>query len=157
MLEGLMPQALRIEHIGIPAEGALFDQTVTFYEMIFGLKRIREVNGKQHVTFLSDGQGGVIEVLDVEGQPSGPPGHLAFSVTLAEFEETRNRLAELGVAFDPTHETDTGDLLAYFKDPAGNGPQIIGRKTALEYRVLSHDRRAIRLDARKLIHSPTQS
>jgi predicted enzyme related to lactoylglutathione lyase len=132
MLEDDMAQTLRIEHVGIPAEGALFDQTVTFYETIFGLKRIREVNGKQHVTFLSDGQGGVIEVLDVEGQPSGPPGHFAFAFALSAFEAIHTRLAEQGVAFDPVHETDTGDLLAYFRDPAGNQAQIIGRKTALE-------------------------
>ena len=126
-----MAGSFRIEHIGIPARGELFDQTVIFYERVFGLRRVREVDGNQHLCFLADDHGMVIEILDVEGNPTAGPGHFAFVVPLAEYDETRARLADEGVAFDPTFVTDTDDKLAYFKDPAGNSAQLIGRKDAL--------------------------
>ena len=126
-----MAGSFRIEHIGIPARGELFDQTVTFYERVFGMRRVREVNGNQHLCFLADDHGMVIEILDVEGNPTAGPGHVAFVVPLAEYDETRARLADEGIAFDPTVVTDTDDKLAYFKDPAGNSAQLIGRKDAL--------------------------
>ena len=124
--------SIELEHVGIPAPGAAFDQTVRFYEQIFGMKVIREVNATQHIAFLSDGMGGRIEVLDTEGAPMANPAHLAFMVPFPEFEETRTRLAEQGVAFDPIFVTDTGDHLAYFNDPAGNRAQLVGRVTPLE-------------------------
>ena len=124
--------SIELEHVGIPAPGAAFDQTVRFYEQIFGMKVIREVNATQHIAFLSDGKGGRIEVLDTEGEPMANPAHLAFMVPFPEFEETRTRLAEQGVAFDPIFVTDTGDHLAYFNDPAGNRAQLVGRVTPLE-------------------------
>lgn len=127
-----MANRFRLEHVAIPAQGALFDETLTFYQQMFGMEVIREVSGdRQHFAFLSDGSGGVIEVLDVEGPPLPAPSHLAFMVPIAEFEATRARLAEQGVAFDPTFQTDAGDLLAYFRDPAGNTAQVIGRKELL--------------------------
>jgi catechol 2,3-dioxygenase-like lactoylglutathione lyase family enzyme len=124
--------SIELEHIGIPAPGAAFDPTVQFYAKIFGMQIIREVNANQHLAFLSDGKGGRIEVLDTEGEPMANPAHLAFMVPFPEFEETRTRLAEQGVAFDPVFVTDTGDHLAYFNDPAGNRAQLVGRVTPLE-------------------------
>ena len=124
--------SIELEHVGIPAPGSTFDPTVQFYAKIFGMKIIREVNANQHLAFLSDGKGGRIEVLDTEGDPVGNPAHLAFMVPFPEFEETRARLAEQGVAFDPIFVTDTGDHLAYFNDPAGNRAQLVGRVTPLE-------------------------
>lgn len=124
--------SIELEHIGIPAPGATFDPTVQFYAKIFGMTIIREVNANQHLAFLSDGRGGRIEVLDTEGSPLGNPAHLAFMVPFPEFEETRARLAEQGVAFDPIFVTDSGDHLAYFNDPAGNRAQLVGRVTPLE-------------------------
>jgi catechol 2,3-dioxygenase-like lactoylglutathione lyase family enzyme len=124
--------SIELEHIGIPAPGDTFEPTVRFYEQVFGMKIIREVNANQHLAFLSDGMGGRIEVLDTEGEPMANPAHLAFMVPFPEFEETKARLAEQGVAFDPVFVTDTGDHLAYFNDPAGNRAQLVGRVTPLE-------------------------
>jgi len=124
--------SIELEHIGIPAPGDTFEPTVRFYQQIFGMKVIREVNANQHLAFLSDGMGGRIEVLDTEGEPMANPAHLAFMVPFPEFEETKARLAEQGVAFDPVFVTDTGDHLAYFNDPAGNRAQLVGRVTPLE-------------------------
>lgn len=127
-----MASKFRLEHVAIPAQGALFEETISFYKQMFGMEIIREVSGdRQHFAFLSDGNGGVIEVLDVSGPPLPAPSHLAFMVPKAEFEATHNRLAEQGIAFDPIFETDAGDLLAYFRDPAGNTAQVIGRKDPL--------------------------
>ena len=108
-----MASRIELEHVGIPAPGAAFDQTVRFYQQIFGMELVREVSGTQHIAFLSDGKGGRIEVLDTAGQPMGNPAHLAFMVPIGEFDETRDRLAELGVAFDPVTVTDLGDHLAF--------------------------------------------
>jgi catechol 2,3-dioxygenase-like lactoylglutathione lyase family enzyme len=124
--------AVRLEHVGIPAKGELFEQTVQFYEQIFGWKVIRRVSGNQHLAFISDGQGGVLEILDVDGPVIPNPAHLAFMVPIGEFDAKRNELAEKGVAFDPVVVTDSGDHLAYFNDPAGNRAQLVGRVTPLE-------------------------
>jgi predicted enzyme related to lactoylglutathione lyase len=127
-----MANAIRLEHVGIPARGELFDQTVQFYQQVFGWTLVREMTGSNRLAFVSDGQGGVLEILDVEGDGIPNPAHLAFMVPLPEFEATRERLAELGVAFDPVNITGAGDHLAYFSDPAGNRAQLVGRKTPLE-------------------------
>ncbi len=127
-----MASTFRLEHVAIPAQGELFNETLTFYQQMFGMEVIREVSGgRQHFAFLSDGSGGVIEVLDVEGPALPAPSHLAFMVPLAAFEETRSQLAERGIAFDPVVENDSGDLIAYFRDPAGNTAQVIGRREPL--------------------------
>jgi len=124
-----MPSKFRLEHVAIPAQGALFEPTIAFYQQMFGMELVREVSGaNQHFAFLADGKGGMIEVLDVAGPPLPGPSHLAFMVPLAEFEDARARLAAAGIAFDPVFETDAGDRLAYFRDPAGNTAQVIGRK-----------------------------
>lgn len=127
-----MTQTIRLEHVGIPAHGDLYEQTVTFYERVFGWKRAREINGAMRLCFLTDGSGGTIEVIDVQGPAIPNPSHLAFAVPLDEFEAARDRLAEAGVAFDPVVDNGAGDLLAYFNDPAGNRAQLVGRKVPLE-------------------------
>jgi predicted enzyme related to lactoylglutathione lyase len=119
--------AIRLEHVGIPARGDLFDQTVHFYQQVFGWTVVREMTGAQRLTFMSDGQGGMLEILDVDGPGIPNPAHLAFMVPIAEFDSTREQLAEKGVAFDPTTVTPAGDHLAYFNDPAGNRAQLVGR------------------------------
>jgi len=119
--------AIRLEHVGIPARGELFDQTVHFYQQVFGWTIVREVKGEQRLTFIVDGQGGMREILDVEGPGIPNPAHLAFMVPIAEFDSTRDRLSDKGVAFDPVTVTVSGDHLAYFSDPAGNRGQLVGR------------------------------
>lgn len=127
-----MADAIRLEHVGIAAGGELFDQTVSFYERVFGWTRVREVGPPNRLCFVSDGQGGMLEILDVEGGGIPNPAHLAFMVPLDQYDATRDRLAEAGVAFDPTIQTVSGDKLGYFNDPAGNRAQLVGRATPLE-------------------------
>lgn len=122
-----MAGAIRLEHVGIPARGDLFDQTVQFYQRVFGWTVVREMTGEQRLTFITDGQGGMLEILDVDGPGIPNPAHLAFMVPMGEFEATREALSEKGVAFDPTTVTAAGDHLAYFYDPAGNRAQLVGR------------------------------
>ncbi|HUG13803.1 MAG TPA: VOC family protein [Thermomicrobiales bacterium] len=122
-----MAKAIRLEHVGIPARGERFDQTVAFYQRVFGWNVVREVTGGQRLTFLSDGQGGMLEILDVDGPGIPNPAHLAFMVPIAEFDSTREQLSDKGVAFDTTTVTVSGDHLAYFNDPAGNRAQLVGR------------------------------
>lgn len=122
---------IKMEHVGIIAHGDLFEPTVAFYERIFGWVLLRESPAPARIAFLTDGSGGVIEIVDTTGPGVFNPAHLAFHVPLAEFDGTRNRLADAGVAFDPTIRTPAGDLLAFFNDPAGNRAQLVGRVMAL--------------------------
>lgn len=120
-------QPIRLEHVGIIAHGDLYEPTVHFYEQIFGWKRIRESQAPARLVFLADGSGGVIEIIDTTGPGIQNPAHLAFEVPAEAFDEVRGRLADAGVAFDPTIRTPAGDLLAFFNDPAGNRAQLVGR------------------------------
>ena len=122
---------IKLEHVGIIAHGDLYEPTVAFYEQIFGWKRIRESHAPARLAFLGDGSGGVIEIIDTTGPGVQNPAHLAFHVGLADFDEVRNRLADAGVPFDPTIRTPSGDLLAFFNDPAGNRAQLVGRGAPL--------------------------
>jgi predicted enzyme related to lactoylglutathione lyase len=124
-------QTIKMEHVGIIAQGDLFEPTVAFYEQVFGWTKLRESHAPARLAFLSDGSGGVIEIIDTSGPGVFNPAHLAFHVAAVDFDATRNRLAEAGVAFDPTIRTPAGDLLAFFDDPAGNRGQLVGRVTAL--------------------------
>jgi predicted enzyme related to lactoylglutathione lyase len=120
-----MAVKLTMEHTGIIAPGEQYEQTVNFYQRIFGWTLLREVTEPIRFCFLTDGEGGLIEIID-----SGDP-HLAFEVPLDQFDAVRDELANQGVAFDPTAVTPAGDKLAYFSDPAGNRAQIVGRKQPL--------------------------
>ena len=67
-----------------------------------------------------------------KGRPPPPAqSHRAFMVPLSDLEATHDRLAEQGIAFDPIVENTSGDLIAYFRDPAENTAQLIGRKDPL--------------------------
>ena len=124
--------AIRLEHVGIPAKGDAFEQTIVFYETVFGWKRIKEISGNSRLCFISDSQGGILEILDVDGPRIPNPAHLAFAVSLTDFDAALERATAAGVAFEPTTISGTGDSLAYFHDPAGNRAQLVGRKSPLE-------------------------
>lgn len=120
----------RLEHVGIGVSRDNYEATLAFYERVFGWRRIREV--PDDFTFLSDGQGGRIEVLLRDGAaPLGAPHHLAIVVARDDFEATTAALREAGAQFDQPITNATGDRLLYFTDPAGNYAQIVGRVTPL--------------------------
>src|SRR4051794_13677992 len=88
----------RLEHVGIVVNPAKREETVRFYEQIFGWHTLREMPG---VMFVGDGSGGRIEFLfnDSAG-PMNAPNHLAFVVPLEEFDQIAARIKETGVPMD---------------------------------------------------------
>jgi predicted enzyme related to lactoylglutathione lyase len=101
---------------------------LAFYQNVFGMKIIRE--GKDLV-FISDGQGGRIELL-MSGEPALPaPSHLAFVVSLGEFDAMVDTLKRHVTQVDPPVTTPAGDRLCFFNDPAGNRAQIVGRQNPM--------------------------
>ncbi len=125
-----MPDAVRLDHVGIWAQGDLFHPTVAFYQQAFGWELMREVDYPSRIVFLRDNQGGVIEILDQPGGPMVHPNHLSFAVPAASYAALRARLVSLGREFDLVLNMPTGDVIEYFYDPAGNRAQIIGRAAA---------------------------
>lgn len=122
-----MAQAIRLEHIGIPTSEELFEDVKNFYLNNFGWNVIREIDGPPRIAFVSDGEGGRIEVYTADGAPLADPAHLAFAVPNDEYDALRQRLLDNGVTFEVERENPSGDRMAFFKDPAGNTSQIVGR------------------------------
>ena len=115
---------ITLEHVAITSTKDTFAPTLAFYQNVFGMKVIRE--GKDLV-FISDGQGGRIELL-MSGEPAlPPPSHLAFVVPLTEFDAMVETLKQGGAKVDPPIVAASGDRLCFFNDPAGNRAQIVGR------------------------------
>lgn len=125
-----MSNAIRLEHVGIWAAGEVFEPTVAFYKEAFGWKHYRELDSPSRIVFLIDGQGGIIEILDQPGSPMAHPNHLSFAMPLAEYPAKRAQLEAMGRVFDLVLNMPTGDIVAYFNDPAGNRAQIVGRAGA---------------------------
>jgi glyoxylase I family protein len=119
---------ITLEHVAITSMQQNFAQTLAFYQNIFGWKVIRE--GKDLV-FISDGQGGRIELL-MYGEPVLPhPNHLAFNLPLDQFDAMVETLRSAGSKVDEPMVAASGDRLCYFNDPAGNRAQIVGRHNPL--------------------------
>jgi len=122
-----------IEHVAITTTPETFKATVQFYVNVFGMKIIREfVDARgRDIAFVSDGQGGRIEIM-AYGLPTVPaPNHLAFGVSHAEFDALVERLKASGVNVDPPMPAGSPDRLGYFDDPAGNRSQICARANPL--------------------------
>jgi predicted enzyme related to lactoylglutathione lyase len=124
-----MATVRQLEHVGIGAARAKFDETVRFYEQVFGWHRVRENPG--HFTFIGDGQGGRLEILPNDAPPLASPHHLAFGVAMADFDATVAALKAAGAPVEAPTESPAGDRLCFFTDPAGNRAQIVARKEAL--------------------------
>lgn len=126
-----MSNAVRLEHIGIPTSPELFEDVKSFYLKNFDWGVIRELDGPPRIAFISDGQGGRLEVYTAEGTPLSEPAHLAFAVLDADYDSLRQRLLDNGVDLVTERENPAGERMAFFKDPAGNYAQIVGRHSAL--------------------------
>lgn len=115
---------ITLEHVAITSTADTFAPTLAFYQNVFGMKTIRE--GKD-IVFISDGQGGRIELL-MYGEPMLPnPNHLAFNVPLNDFDAMVEVLKSAGAKVESPILAASGDRLCYFNDPAGNRAQIVGR------------------------------
>jgi glyoxylase I family protein len=124
-----MASVRRLEHIGLGAATDKYEETVRFYQQAFGWHHIKEMPGMG--CFIGDGQGGRIEVLRNDAPPLADPHHLAFVVDLSEFDATVDALGQAGAQVDPPSTNPLGDRLCFFRDPAGNRAQIVGRKEPL--------------------------
>jgi predicted enzyme related to lactoylglutathione lyase len=116
-----------LEHIGLPGGTQRFDETVRFYEEVFGWRKVREANEGKTI-FLSDGRGGTLELAKRDGMGITAPCHLAFAVSADEFERMYRQLGAYGVGFTrPVATTSDGGQQVFFQDPAGNTCQLVGR------------------------------
>jgi predicted enzyme related to lactoylglutathione lyase len=115
----------RLEHVGIVVNPAKREETVRFYEQVFGWHTVRELG--QVALFIGDGSGGRIELLfnDAAG-PMNAPNHLAFVVPFDEFDQVAERIKATGVPMDARGTNPAGRIL-FFSDPAGTRAQIVGR------------------------------
>ena len=119
----------RLEHVGLGAGRETYEPTVRFYEQAFGWHRIQEVAGT--VAFVGDGHGGRLEIFASDAAPLVAPHHLAFVVSLDEFDAISAKLSEAGATPAEPFVTPLGDRVLFFDDPAGNRAQIIARQTPM--------------------------
>ena|SRR5579871_5983918 len=123
-----MSTAIRLEHIGIGAPRDRYEETIRFYERVFGWHRIKENPGD--FMFVGDGHGGRLEILARDAAPLPMPHHLAFVVDREQYESIAATLRAEGVAREPTTSV-FGDTLLFFNDPAGNMAQLVLRTEPL--------------------------
>jgi len=121
--------AYRLEHVGLGTSAETYEQTVSFYETVFGWHRVRELAGE--LTFLGDGHGGRFEIFPSSSDIRSNPTHLAFAVPFNEFEAVLQRAAEAGATLDEPYVNEFDDRIGYFTDPAGNRAQVVARSAAL--------------------------
>jgi predicted enzyme related to lactoylglutathione lyase len=117
--------SIRLEHVGIGAARAKFEETIRFYEQVFGWHRIKERAGE--LAFIGDGAGGRLELLANDAPPVAAPHHLAFVVAMEDFDTTAVALREAGASVREPTTNAFGDRMLFFTDPAGNYAQIVGR------------------------------
>ena len=111
-------RATRINHVSIRAND--LEESVRFYEDLFGLERIATANFPQPVVWLKVGEQQLH--LFEQGQDVPRYHHVAFDVD--DFEAVYLRAKELGL-LDPTwgsqiREHPAGWVQMYIRDPAGN-------------------------------------
>lgn len=115
----------RLEHVGIGVPRDRFEETIRFYEQVFGWHRIRENPGD--LAFIGDGQGGRLEILARDEPSLTQPHHLAFVVDSADFEATVAALRSTGVPVEAPMKNPFGDTMIFFSDPGGTYAQIVSR------------------------------
>lgn len=120
-----MSNVRRLEHVGVGAARDKYEETIGFYERVFGWHRIKESPGE--LAFIGDGAGGRLEILANDAPPLPNPHHLAFVVDQDDFDATMQALREAGAQLDEPMTNPFGDRLVFFSDPAGNRAQIVGR------------------------------
>lgn len=123
---------MKLEHVALnvshPREAA------SWYETHLGLEVVKRFEEPPYIHFLSDGQGGMIELYsnpagDVPHYADMSPYtlHLAFRVD--DIAATHEALLEAGAApLGPVETTAAGDLLAFLRDPWGVTIQLVRRK-----------------------------
>lgn len=115
----------RLEHIGIGAPRAKYEETIQFYEQVFGWHLIKKY--EDIFVFLGDGEGGRIEIIVSEDPAMVLPAHIALAVELANYDATVAALKATGVPVKDEVINPFGDRIVFFTDPSGNVVQIVGR------------------------------
>lgn len=117
------------EHMGVAFPVDKFDETVDFYLEVCGFTKDRENPGG--FVFLSDGQGGYLEVWPKECEPIPTPHHFGFAVSHQQLDELVKTLDDRQYPHEEPRVTPAGDTVVYFNDPSGNRAQFIARAEAL--------------------------
>lgn len=125
-----MGAVYRLEHVGIGARRDRYEETVRFYETVFGWRRLREQ--PRILTFVGDDAGGRFEIFATDKAPLRAPHHVAFAVSLDDFDRVTAALVAAGATLDEPFINDFGDRILYFTDPAENRAQIVGCIAPLE-------------------------
>lgn len=125
---------LGFEHSAIAAADS--DGLTRWYCETFGLAVIYDNKQRPGVYLLQAPDGSILEILPAEkGEPSDYPSrqiglrHLALSVS--DFAQAGEYLAQRGVSFFDLRELNDGAKLAFFRDPEGNLLHLIWRPKAL--------------------------
>src|ERR1700694_2728302 len=104
----------RLEHVGIGASRDTYEQTISFYEKIFGWHRIKD--DRVHLAFIGEGDGGRLEILANDNPPLVYPHHLAFVISEGAFDATVQALREAGATGQEPIINPFGDRLVFFSD-----------------------------------------
>jgi predicted enzyme related to lactoylglutathione lyase len=130
-----MPGVAKFDHFGLCAPREAYDATLEFYENAFGWRRFERQLSQDfdyRILFLSDGQGGSLEVFEVEHEPVGGRHHIALAVPLERFEEVRARVIATGVETTEPVTTRANNTYIFITDPGGNRVQLTGRPSGQE-------------------------
>lgn len=128
---------MRLEHTALNVEDA--PATAAWWVEHLGLQIVRADASPPYMTFLTDGQGSMIELYT---NPKAPvPNyaamhplelHLAFEVE-GDIEEAHQSLLKGGAeAFDEVVTTPLGDQLTFIRDPWGVPLQLVKRAKRMD-------------------------
>ena len=111
--------------------GSDLDVLERFYVELLGLEPVARTAGR-NVVLRCGAAALILFNPEASGTPGGlfpphgtrGPGHLAFTIPLAEFPAWRARLAAAGVDIEAEVDWPDGHRSLYFRDPAGNSVEL---------------------------------
>jgi YD repeat-containing protein len=112
-------RAIRFNHVSICAPD--LEESVRFYEQIFGMEQIATYNFRFPVQYLRLGE----QQLHLFERDADPPLYHHFGIDVDDFEAAYEKAKELGIQeekafFSHAYELPDGTVQMYIRDPAGN-------------------------------------
>jgi YD repeat-containing protein len=112
-------RAIRFNHVSICAPD--LEESVRFYERVFGMERIPTYSFRFPVQYLRLGE----QQLHLFERDADPPLYHHFGIDVDDFEEAYEKARELGIQeekafFSHAYELPDGTVQMYIRDPAGN-------------------------------------